>query len=121
MSKDNDYALETLVQERDLLIEKIGVKKSEMKHYNQASDEELEAWEKYVRELKAGIARLNGEKGGGNGDGRGKRRDGPIASPAKCENGRSTWWCFKRCEKYQDRSCTLIKFRAKKKAADASN
>ena len=110
--KDNDYALETLIQEKELLETKIEVKKSEMKYYRKASDEELEDWQRYVKDLKAAIARFKG--GNGKGDRPVKERKGAIASPAKCGNGRSTWWCFKKCEKYQDKSCTLIKFRAKK-------
>ncbi len=113
MSKNNDYALETLTQEHDLLIEKIGVKKSEMKFYNQASDEELEAWEVYVRDLKAGIARLRGEKGGN-----GRR---PPKQLAKCNNGKSQSWCYSACPKNKDKSCSIIKFYKKEKTAAASN
>ncbi len=107
MSKNNDYALETLTLERDLLVEKIGVKKSEMKYYNQASDEELESWEQYVHELKKGIAKLTGQKVSGNG-----RNPRHLA---KCDNGKSMGWCYACCPKNKDKSCTLIKFRAKKK------
>ena len=108
MSKYNDFAIETLVTERDLFVEKIGIKKSEMKFYNRDADEELEQWKGFVVELDAGISKL---QGGVPGNGR-----KPPKNPAKCNNGKSVGWCSACCPKRKDRTCQLISFRKKKEA-----
>jgi hypothetical protein len=117
MPKGFNYAVESLEIERKNYLEKIEALEDERDHFKKDLAGEIDACRERVRGLNGAIVKLGGRvaAGGGTGSRRGTRGGGngkgTGKSPAKCGNGKSSWWCYMKCPKNKDRSCTVIKFR----------
>ncbi len=117
MPKGFNYAIESLELERKNYLEKIEALEDERDHFKKDLAGEIDACRERVRGLNEAIVKLGGRvaaRTGGNGKSGSKAK--PQVSDAKCKNGKSVWWCYMKCPKNKDRTCTHIKFRKKKAA-----
>jgi hypothetical protein len=118
MPKGFKNAIEALDIERRTYKEKIQALEDERDHFKKEVSGEIGVCQLRITELNQAIAKLGGRAAAGTG-GNGKRSGqstGTGKSPAKCNNGKSSWWCYMKCPKNKDRSCKVIKFRKQKAA-----
>ena len=115
MPKGFYHAIEALELERRSYQEKIEGLEDERDHFKKEVSGEIEICRLRIIELSGAIAKLGGRAAAGTIKAEKEKRPrdtgGPLKSPAKCNNGKSSWWCYMKCPKNKDRSCKIIKFR----------
>ena len=111
-----NHAIDALEMERDLLREKAGVKRAELRYYHKETTQDVKDMERRAAECDRAIKFLyKHEKAisikpgpaGGNGDG----TRGNPKHLAKCGE-RSYFYC-KTCEQRKARTCNLVRYRSK--------
>ena len=113
MPKGFYHAIETLTIERDSFKEKIQAAEDERDRFKKDVSGEIVAHQLRIMELNQAIHKLGG-KADKRGNGKVHSQSTTQVSNAKCKNGKSVWWCYMKCPKNKDRTCTHIKFRKKK-------